>query len=183
MDAAYRGENAMEEISEEASCISSKQKGNILEKRFIELVALGSNGRISCFTPDSDDDGIDVIVNLKSDFKPLFIQIKSRFNRNANGTYSQDIGVNTFKASPHFYICFFLYNTEDYDIETIWLVPSIDFKAKAIMLNLVDYQNKLRFAANPKDTSKDKWREYRVEKKDLGKKLLTILEQPSLTEL
>jgi len=167
----------MEKDYKEISGISSKQKGNILEKRFIELASLGSNGMISCFTPDSDDDGIDAIINLKSAFKPLFIQIKSRFKRNANGTYSQDIGVNTFKANKNFYICFFLYSIADFDIERIWLVPSIDFKKKAILLNPVDHPKKLRFAASPNDSSNDRWRKYRIEKKDLGKKLLGLLNE------
>jgi len=155
--------------------VSSKQKGNILEKRFIELVSLGTNGQISCYTPDSDDDGIDVIINLKSHFKPLFIQVKSRFKTNTNGMYSQDIGTNTFKENANFYICFFLYNAEDYEIEKIWLVPSIEFKNKAIELNPEKYAQKLRFAASPKDTSRDRWREYRIEKKELGTRLLEIL--------
>jgi len=167
----------MEEDSKIINGISSKQKGSILEKRFIELASLGSNGKISCFTPDSDDDGIDAIINLKTAFKPLFIQIKSRFNRNANGTYSQDIGVNTFKENKNFYICFFLYNTADFDIEKIWLVPSIVFKKMAIPLNPVHHPKKLRFAASPKDSSKDRWREYRIEKQDLGRKLLSLLNE------
>jgi|YelNatPaOPRAMG01_1025707.scaffolds.fasta_scaffold169607_1 hypothetical protein len=155
--------------------LSSKQKGNILEKRFIELVSLGSNGKISCYTPDSDDDGIDVILNLKSEFKPLFIQVKSRFNINSNGTYSQDIGTNTFKEHSSFYICFFYYDLKQFDVAKIWLVPSIDFKKKAVVLNPTDYAQKLRFAASPKDSSNDQWSEYRVKKEDLGEKLLEIM--------
>lgn len=166
----------MSETDEARLDISSKQKGNILEKRFIELVSIGSNGRLSCYTPDSDDDGIDAIVTIKSEFKPLFIQVKSRFNKNANGTFSQDIGTNTFKENDKFYICFFLYNVESYDIENIWLVPSIDFKKKSIELNPENYSQKLRFAANPKENSKDQWSEYKIEKKALGRKLLEIIE-------
>jgi len=156
--------------------LSSKQKGNILEKRFIELVSLGSDGRLSCFTPDSDDDGIDIIINKKGDFSPIFIQVKSRFNKNANGTYSQDIGTNTFRVNELFYLCFFLYDIDNYEIKTIWLVPSSDFKNKAVELNPKKYKQKLRFAANPKDTSNDQWKEYKVKPKELGEKIMNIYE-------
>ncbi len=156
--------------------LSSKQKGNILETRFIELVSLGSNGRLSCFIPDSDDDGIDVMVNKKGDFKPIFIQVKSRYKLNTNGTYSQDIGTNTFKSDPKFFICFFLYNQEKYDIEKIWFIPSIDYEERAIEINPKDYSQKLRFAASPNDDSKDQWNQYRIDKTELAAEIEKIIE-------
>jgi hypothetical protein len=153
------------------SDLSPKQKGNILETRFIELVALGSEGRLSSFTPDSDDDGIDIIVNRKGDFKPIFVQVNSRFNLDANGNYSKDIGTNTFRDNDKFFLCFFLYNIEDYDVEKIWFIPSKDFKKQAIEINPVEYKQKLRFSANPKDKSGDMWNQYKIEKKELAKKI------------
>ena len=150
---------------------SSKQKGNILEHRFIELISLGSDGNLTCFAPDSDDDGIDIIINRKMDFKPIFVQIKSRFNLN-NGSFSQGVGTNTFKADEKFWICFIYYNPENFDIENIWFVPSIDFDKK---INPKNYKRKLRFAASVKENTKDMWSEYRVSKIDLSKKVDRII--------
>ncbi len=156
--------------------LSSKQKGNILETRFIELIGLGSDGRLSCFTPDSDDDGIDIMVNKKGEFKPVFFQVKSRFKLNSNGVYSQDIGTNTFRVHERFYLCFFLYNVSDYDIDLIWLIPSADFQEKAIEVNPQNYSQRLRFAASPNPDSTDKWNQYKVEKRDLAKRVERIIE-------
>ncbi len=163
------------ESDSEHEGLSSKQKGNILEKRFIELASLGSNGGLSCYTPDSDDDGIDIIVNQKGLFRPLFIQVKSRFKKNKNGFFSQDIRVSTFKSDKRFYICFFLYCVEKYDLSTIWLVPSTDFEEKAIVVHSIPSKQTLRFAANPRDTSVDQWSQYKVKKEEVGQKLLSII--------
>lgn len=155
--------------------VSSKQKGNILEHRFIELISLGSDGNLTCFAPDSDDDGIDIIINRKMDFKPIFVQIKSRFNLN-NGLFSQDIGTNTFRADKKFWICFIYYNPDNFDIENIWLIPSIDFHEKSNEINPENYKQKLRFAASVKEDSKDKWCKYRVSKIGLSKKVNSIID-------
>ena len=157
--------------------ISSKQKGNILETRFIELASLGSKGELSCFTPDSDDDGIDIIVNRKSQFKPVFFQIKSRYKLNANNSYSQDIGTNTFRENEKFFICFFLFSSIEYIIEQIWLIPSKDFFEKSVELNPKNYKQKLRFTANPKNTSSDKWSQYRVNAKELANRIMKIIDE------
>ncbi|MDC7243577.1 MAG: hypothetical protein PQJ44_06540 [Sphaerochaetaceae bacterium] len=155
--------------------VSSKQKGNILEHRFIELISLGSDGNLTCFAPDSDDDGIDIIINRKMDFKPIFVQVKSRFNLN-NGLFSQDIGTSTFRADEKFWVCFIYYNPVNFEIENIWFIPSIDFHEKSVEINPENHKQKLRFAASVKDNSKDKWSEYRVSKTELSVKVDTIID-------
>ncbi len=158
------------------SNLSSKQKGNILEARLIELIYLGSNGKLQCFVPDSDEDGIDLVVNLKGSFNPIFLQVKSRFNLN-NGQFLQDIGTNTFNSNKKFYIVFFYYNEEKYEIENIWLVPSKVFLKKSVELNPKNYKQKLRFTASPKDDSIDKWSKYKISKNDLAKKIEKLIKQ------
>jgi hypothetical protein len=58
--------------------ISSKQKGDVTESRVVELITLGSFGQLTCYTPKSDDDGIDLIINKKGDFKPNFYTSKKQ---------------------------------------------------------------------------------------------------------
>lgn len=155
--------------------LTSKQKGNILEHRFIELISLGSEGKLTCFTPDSDDDGIDIIVNKRTDFKPLFIQVKSRFKLNSNGSFSQDIGTNTFKPDDKFWLCFFYYDMDNLDIDTIWLIPSYEFLEKSNELNPENYSQKLRISASIKELSQDKWHKYRVSQSELAIKVEEII--------
>ncbi len=153
---------------------NSKQKGKILESRFIELISIGSSGRLSCFIPDVDDDGIDVIVNPKGSYKPIFLQVKSRFKLN-RGRFSTNIGTNTFREDEKFFIIFFYYNKEKFEIENIWLIPSIEFKEKSMKINLKNHRQTLRFSANPNRESQDKWSKYKINKKELAKRIESII--------
>lgn len=82
----------MEDNDDIKNYISTKQKGAITENRASEIITLSSRGRLTCYTPNSDDDGIDLIVNPKGTFKPLFIQVKSPFKLQKSGQFIQNWG-------------------------------------------------------------------------------------------
>lgn len=156
--------------------ISSKQKGDISENRASEIITLSSKGRLTCYTPNSDDDGIDLIINPKGTFKPLFIQVKSRFKLQKSGQFIQNVGVNTFLANESFYILFIYFNEETLEIDKLWLLPSIDFKKIAYEKVAGEtYKSFLRFSANPK-SDKDRWAKFTIDKSELGERLLRIIE-------
>lgn len=155
--------------------ISSKQKGAITENRVAEIVTLSSRGQLTCYTPNSDDDGIDLIVNLKGDIQPIFIQVKGRFKLQKNGAYIQNVGLNTFTSNHRFYLLFVYFNKNNLEVEKLWLVPSYEFASLAHKQKEGDtYKSFFRFTANPKST-KDKWSRYSVDKADLGDKLMEII--------
>lgn len=156
--------------------ISSKQKGAISENRASEIITLSSRGRLTCYTPNSDDDGIDLIVNPKETFKPLFIQVKSRFILQKTGQFIQNVGKNTFIADKSFYLLFIYFNKETLEIDTLWLLPSIDFEKIAYEKGAGEtYKSFFRFSANPK-SSIDRWAKFTVDKNELGQKLLNIID-------
>lgn len=143
----------------------------------VELVTLGSLGQLTSYVPKSDDDGIDIIINKKGDFRPLFIQVKSRFSLSKNGQFIQNVGQSTFKSHPAFYIIFLLFNETTFEVETVWLIPSTEFEQKAYLKSSgFTYKSFYRFSANP-STEGNRWASYRVEKENLGKELLEIMEQ------
>lgn len=155
--------------------LSSKQKGDIAENRIIELITYTTDGSATCYRPVADDDGIDIIVNLKSKLSPLFIQVKSRYVLNKQKRYIQNVGINTFTADEKFYLVFVLMNNVSLDIECIWLIPSVDFKEKAYFKKKGDsYKAFYRFTANPVST-KDKWSDYIISKNGIGKKIMELL--------
>lgn len=109
----------MEDNDDIKNYISTKQKGAITENRASEIITLSSRGRLTCYTPNSDDDGIDLIVNPKGTFKPLFIQVKSRFKLQKSGQFIQNVGANTFSADKSFYILFIYFNKETLEIDKL----------------------------------------------------------------
>lgn len=164
----------MNEFSEN---LSSKQKGDIVENRVAEIIALSSKGNLTCFAPNTDDDGIDLIVNQKGEYTPLFLQIKGRYKLQKNKTYIQNIGMQTFRYSRYFYLLFVYFNQETLEVETLWLVPSFEFTKTAYHKKEGKNHKKFyRFTANP-NSQKDKWAEYKIGKADLGTKLSEIINQ------
>lgn len=164
----------MEEDYETLDILSSKQKGQITENRVVELITFGSKGRLTCYTPNSDDDGIDLIVNLKTDFKPLFLQVKSRFKLNKT-QFVQNVKESTFKSNKSFYLIFILFSEEKLEVERVWLIPSEDFKQTAFLKGAGEnYKSFYRFSANPL-SKKDRWSMYLVDKTKLGEELLSVL--------
>ncbi len=99
--------------------LSSKQKGDIAESRTMEIITYSSEGNISCYKPIADDDGVDLIINKKGEIKPLFLQIKSRFKKNRNNRFIQNVGIKTFTESVYFYILFILFNEDSLEIERL----------------------------------------------------------------
>jgi len=154
--------------------ITNKQKGTIVENLVVELITFGSNGALTCYTANADDDGIDLIVNLKGDVNPLFIQVKSRFGLEKNGRFAHNVGVNTCKNHPLLYYIFLLYNQEHRDILCAWIVPSGDLFSKIKISQITGRQNHLRFGANP-TSENDKWANYRHHPNSIGNFLLNQL--------
>ncbi len=154
--------------------ITNKQKGTIIENLVVELITFGSNGALTCYTPNADDDGLDLIINRKGDVNPLFIQVKSRFGLEKNGRYAHNIGVNTCKNHPLLYYIFLLYNQTARDIQCAWIVPSNELFEKIKVSEIAGRQNHLRFGANPFSV-KDKWSEFRINANEVGSYLLKKL--------
>lgn len=165
----------LDKIDEEVINISSKQKGDITENRTTEIITLSSKGKLTCYSPNSDDDGIDLIINPKSEFKPLFAQVKSRFVLQKSGRFIQNVGKKTFAKNRLFYLLFVYFNQDNLEVEKIWLIPSIDFASLAYdKKEGKKYKSFYRFNAGPKSKN-DRWAKYSVDKSELGSKLLTII--------
>ena len=157
--------------------ISSKQKGDIIENRTAEMITLSSKGKLTCYTPNSDDDGIDLIVNPRNEFKPLFIQIKSRFVLQKSGRFIHNVGKNTFSANKMFYLLFVYFNQSTLEVDRIWLIPSYDFKSIANKVREGEsFKSFYRINAGMAN-SKDKWSSYAIDKSELGSKLQDIINE------
>ena len=156
---------------------SSKQKGKIVENRAIEIITLTSNGKLTCYSPNSDDDGIDLIVKPKSEFKPIFLQVKSRFKLQKNRQFIQNVGIKTFQSNKYSYLLFIYFPIDKLEVEKLWLIPSEDFKRLAYEKKAgKTYKSFYRFSATP-FSLKNKWAKYIVEKNNLGKEINEIIKR------
>ena len=168
--------NQFDKQDEKAIKISSKQKGDIAENRVAEIITLGSKGQLTCYTPNSDDDGIDLVVNPKGTIEPLFMQIKSRFGLQ-KGRFVQNVGKTTFNSNPYFYLLFIYFSQDSLEVEKLWLVPSMDFETVAYDKSAgKNYKSFYRISAGIK-SQKDKWAGYSIDKAELGSSLQSLIKK------
>jgi hypothetical protein len=155
------------------SKLSSRQKGDISEARIAELITLYGDTEVSCFKPISDDDGIDLIVKPKGQFKTLYIQIKSRFGNDPTKTFTATVKTHSVVDNYSMVLVFCYFNTIDGDIsEYLWLIPAPDFMKKANKLNA---GKNLGFVAGRKQSKTNKWDDYLIDKTDLSAKIIEQL--------
>lgn len=157
--------------------LSTKQKGDIVENRVSEIITLSSNGYLTCFSPNTDDDGIDLIINPKGAFSPIFLQVKGRFISNQKKMYIQNVNISTFRSDNKFLILFVLFNSSSLEVDTLWLVPSDVIESDAVYLQPGEkHKASYRFNASLKE-NKTKWHEFKVDKAKLGDVLKEKIEQ------
>lgn len=157
------------------SKLSTKQKGDVVENRVSEIITLSSQGRLTCFSPNTDDDGIDLIVNRKGYFTPIFLQIKGRFALTKGKCFIQNVNINTFRPHKNFFILFVYFDSNKLEVDTLWLVPSSSIISDAIYLKEGEhYKASYRFNASF-STNNVKWSEYKINKSELGNKIDDII--------
>ncbi len=163
------------------SALSPTQKGIVAEHEFAKLLTLGSNGDLELVTPMTDDERRDLEAHRRGQFASLVFQVKST-------TYLE----HRFKAR-HFSIHFlverdrliehprFWYLFAYLDLEAmafgdpVFLAPSAEVHAHAVPHLRKDIWN-FSFEASLDRASRDRWQKYQVAPRDVGKKVLKVLE-------
>ena len=109
--------------------LPAQTKGNIVEQRIGELILLYGQGLLNVYKPISDIEGIDLIVVKKDVFRPLFIQVKSRYNLRGRNNLQIAIKQRGFRSHHSFFIVGAYFNPQKMDIDDyIIFIPSEDFQ-------------------------------------------------------
>ncbi len=148
--------------------IGGKQKGDIAEARIAEIILLYSKEPgLSCYKPLSDDEGIDLIVKTKGEFKTMFLQIKSRFGIEPNLVYTATVKRKTLIDNYSMALVFCYFDLSDGDLwDYLWFVPAPDFIK---MANQLQGGKMLGFVAGRKKKESNKWDRYLIDKRDLAR--------------
>lgn len=154
------------------SGLSSSAKGDIVEDRIKELILLHGLGEMSVYKPVTDTEGIDLIIVKNGMFQPLFLQVKSRFNLQKNGSFIIDIRMKTFNPHHSYYAIGAYFNPEKMEIDDhILFIPTKELEKKA---NIVNARNEKRYRVTTRLTpdSRGKWKDYIIKKTELAEKLI-----------
>lgn len=164
----------MKKLEEEK--LNNKQKGDIVENRVAESIIMGSDGQLTAYKPNSDIDGIDLIIKKRGEYNAIFIQVKSRYNLHNKTIFIQDIQSKNFAPHKNFYIIFAYFDPIKQELnDFIWFVPSLKFKNIARPLNPKGYGSKLRFQASINPLAENRYKRFLINKTELAVKILKLM--------
>ncbi|MBI2051617.1 winged helix-turn-helix domain-containing protein [Candidatus Roizmanbacteria bacterium] len=154
-----------------SSSVSSRQKGDIGEARIAELITLyGPN--LSCYKPLTDDEGVDILVKPRNEFKNFHLQVKTRYGTPSNTSLIAHIKVKSVKADKAMGLVFAFFDTEDGDIwDYLWFVPARAFVKLARKSNNPKLGPIYKFIAGRGRKKTNKWENFLIDKRDLGNKI------------
>jgi len=115
--------------------IKPSVKGRIIENRIKEILILYSQGLLSVYEPEIDTKGIDLIVLKEGLYRPIFLQVKGKFNLRGNNF---QIGVKQKSLIPHksLFIIGAYFNPQKMDLDDyLVFIPSKEFVERASLVN------------------------------------------------
>ncbi|MCX6721996.1 MAG: hypothetical protein NTY04_02305 [Candidatus Staskawiczbacteria bacterium] len=145
-----------------------------IEDKIIDCINSGVKGRLVIFKPEKNSFGEDLIVKKRGDYKEkeIHLQINSLVGPGEDVNFVKDFPKDNFKTDKNFYLIFVYFNEALQKInDYIWLVPSLKFKETAETIN---DQKILRFESSLDVKQNNKYSEFLVDTKDLGKLMLNI---------
>jgi hypothetical protein len=159
--------------------LTATQQGIIGQTEAAKYTVIGSGGMVEVAWPWTDDDHRDIEAHLRRGFYiPIALQVKTtwRFWVHRQSEVIQilfSLPPSRVIDDPRFW---YFFGYMDPKLATfrdpVFLVPSKDVHERA-QPRLVDGRWKFTFEASLKPNAKDKWSPYRVEKVELGKKVLS----------
>lgn len=155
--------------------LSSTLKGQIAAYLVGIACAQGSKGRINFAFPFVDDEGVDLIFFKKGGSgKAILAQVKSRTTQSkklSQGVFRADVKRASFKPREGYCLIFVAFDQSTGRLfDTLWLVPSIDFRKK-----LVGQKGKKVLVFQSRFNSKDMWEEYRISLKELPRQIARLM--------
>lgn len=135
---------------------------------------LGSRGELNVSTALVDDEGVDLVFHRRGSSATLAVQVKARTTDSLvirRGRYLALVRGQTFRPRPSYYLLFVVADVARATYGVVWLVPSIDYAKLARQAN----DGTLRMSASLADSSKDRWRQYRMDRPELPARLLSLL--------
>ncbi|MDQ6719521.1 MAG: hypothetical protein M3003_01845 [Candidatus Dormibacteraeota bacterium] len=158
------------------------QQGVIAQNEFAKLVMIGTGGKIELAAPLTDEERRDFEIHVHGQYKSaLATQVKSALEIGPIGGSQAhylrihfDVRASRLVSDPHFwYFCAFLNPTIMRFSDPTFLIPSEEFHRHANPSRKGDVWH-FTLEASMEAKSHDRWTPYRVNQRDLGKKVMAI---------
>ncbi len=165
-----------------ASKISDVQQGVIAQNEFAKLLMIGSGGKIELAAPITDEERRDFEIHVHGKYgSALAAQVKSALEIGSIGGSKAhylrihfDVRASRLVSDPHFwYFCAFLNPAIMRFSDPTFLIPSEEFHRHANPSRKGDVWH-FTLEASMEAESHDRWTPYRVNQRELGKKVMAI---------
>jgi len=165
-----------------ASKISDVQQGIIAQNEFAKLVMIGSKGKIELAAPLTDEERRDFEIHVHGQYgSSLAMQVKSALETGTLGGGKAhylrihfDVRASRLVSDPRFwYFCAFLNPATMRFSDPTFLIPSEEFHRHANPSRKGDMWH-FTLEASMEAESHDRWIPYRVNQRELGKKVMAI---------
>ena len=168
--------------------LTSIQKGAIGQLAFLTIALATGKGELEAYAPVADNEGRDAEVRRHMKSKPgISIQIKVAFYlpRYLRRRYLRILVHMPFgrvKSDPRLWYFFAAYDLKELRfLEPCYLVPADVFYKIGREGKPTKRQIYFAITANLTSKARDKWKKYRIALKDLGPRLLEIVDDAALT--
>jgi hypothetical protein len=167
--------------------LTTVQEGIISQNEFAKLVMLTSNGLLEANAPKTDDDTRDFEIHRRGEFgNALSIQVKARVkldeSRGRRLAIAVKAGGNGRRKLPvdrhfHYFLAHFDERIMRFAVQ--FLVPSSRLHSPARRRKKSGWST--TFSANLAPDSHDRWVPFRIQQKELGRRLLALLKNDDIT--
>ncbi|HYM50658.1 MAG TPA: hypothetical protein VET65_08810 [Candidatus Limnocylindrales bacterium] len=166
-----------------AARITDVQQGIVTQNEFAKLLMLTSDGQVEVNPPKTDDERRDFELHRKGRFgRTLSLQAKSALQliQRTKGRPRLGIYIGEMRGRPRASRSFYyLLGWFDPVImrfrDPVFLVPSLVLYRKAMLRKTGRYWH-LNFNASVDPGSRDKWAPYQVSQKELGRRLIRLMD-------
>ena len=169
--------------------LSNVQKGAVGQYAFLSTALATGGGQVEAYTPVADNEGRD--SQIRRHLKPMpgiSVQIKVAFYLTKDKLHGKRLSIvvnlpaKRVQHDPRFWYFFGFYDTSELRLHNpVFLVPSDVFHKQGRARTVTKGRIWFVFSTNPGPESHDMWSPYRVAPKDLGKRLLEIVDSAGLT--
>jgi len=155
--------------------IETAVKGTVAESRIIELISLYGKKDLVCYKPNSDIEGIDLIVKERNRFEPIYVQVKSTFGYGTEKGFVASIKNGRMFPTKKMVAVFVYFDLIDGDIaDRLYCVPMPIFMK---LKNEVGKEKRRVFTASINNKKENSiFFPYSIEKRELPDRLAEILE-------
>jgi len=170
--------------------LSSVQKGAVGQLAFLASALVTGGGQIEAYPPASDNEGRDAQIRHHLKSTPgISLQIKVAFHSSTNaGGRAKLLRIvfglrpKSVQRDPRLWFFLAFYDTNELRFhDPVFLVPSETFYKLARRPAVTGGRKWFAFEGSMETKSRDQWVPYRVAPRDLGKRLLEIVDSAALT--